>query len=382
MLKSKLSKDWKDIDEIIIYGLGLVSERCIEKLITDFKVPFIIDQKKNGTHYKGISVIAYKDAAAVIKAQKKKIVITTSQKVYVEIRKILLQDGLSEYQDFCRVEQFAVEWYWEYRKQINIVQVNTAVTTYCSLNCAKCNMFMPYYKKRKHFSFEEMKEDMDLLLKNVDYIFLYMFLGGEPFLNPELHKIITYAGQAYPEKIGRLIITTNAMVVPDNQTLDVLKKYDVRVVISDYTAAVAYKEKLDHFIEIMQKRKILYSMNETLEWKDFGFPDKVFDWGEDTKRLNEHMIKCAPLFHGVNDGKFYYCHIIWSAQKAGIFKNGCNDYIELKELDSSKLEDRRKLSQFSMGNWEKGYLDFCRFCGGCGEDNLHDIPVGEQAHRE
>lgn len=371
-----------NIDEIILYGLGLVSERCIEKLITDFKVPFIIDQKKCGTFYKEIPVLAYKDAAAKIKSSKKKIVIMTSQKVYSEIKKILIKDELVEYQDFCRVEQFAVEWYWEYRRKTNIFQVNTAVTTYCSLNCLKCNMFIPHYKERKHSSFEEMKEDMDLLLKNVDYIFLYMFLGGEPFLNPELHKIIAYAGQTYPQKIGRLSITTNAMVIPDDHTLDVLKNYDARVVISDYTAAATYRDKLDHFIEIMKKRNILYSMNETLEWKDFGFPDEIFDGGGvDKEQLRKHMLKCAPLFHGVNDGKFYYCHIIWSAEKAGIFENACNDYIDLKELDSEKLEDRRKLSQFSMGNWEKGYLDFCRFCGGCGEDNSHYVPIGEQIRR-
>lgn len=384
MLNSKLSKDWKDIDEIVLYGLGLVSERCIEKLIKDFKITFIIDQKKSGTSYKGIRVISYQDAADMIKDRKKKIVITASQKVYVGIRNLLLKDGLVEYRDFCRAEQFAVEWYWKYRKSINIVQVNTAVTTYCTLNCVKCNMFMPHYKNRKHFSFEEMKRDMDLLLKNVDYIFMYMFLGGEPFLNTELYKIITYAGQTYPEKIGKLAITTNAMVMPDDQTLDALKKYDVRVFISDYTASVSYKGRLDQFITVMKQRNILYSMNETLEWKDFGFPDEKFDWGgvEDKEKVKEHMLKCAPLFHGVNDEKFYFCHISWSAEKAGIFKNAYNDYVELKELDSNKLEDRRKLSQFSMGNWEKGYLDLCRFCGGCGEDNLHFVPIGEQFHRK
>ena len=103
---------------------------------------------------------------------------------------------------------------------------------------------------------------------------------------------------------------------------------------------------------------------------------------EDKEKVKEHMLKCAPLFHGVNDEKFYFCHISWSAEKAGIFKNAYNDYVELKELDSNKLEDRRKLSQFSMGNWEKGYLDLCRFCGGCGEDNLHFVPIGEQFHRK
>lgn len=273
------SDSWQGIDEIVLYGLGLVSERCIEKLTADFKVAFIIDRKKRGTKYQGISVFAYEDVEMLIKSEKKKIVVTTSQKVYIEIKNMLEKEGFEEYEDFCWVEIFAVEWYWKNRNQMNIFQVDTAVTTFCTFNCKNCNMFLPYYKERKHYSFEELKADMDLLLKNTDYIFVYMFLGGEPFLNPYLHQIIEYAGKTYTDRIGRLSITTNASVIPDEHTLHILKKYHVRIVISDYTKVIDYHETFCKFTETIKERKIAYTINRTLEWKDFGFPETKSDWG-------------------------------------------------------------------------------------------------------
>ncbi len=375
------SDSWQGIDEIVLYGLGLVSERCIEKLTADFKVAFIIDRKKRGTKYQGISVFAYEDVEMLIKSEKKKIVVTTSQKVYIEIKNMLEKEGFEEYEDFCWVEIFAVEWYWKNRNQMNIFQVDTAVTTFCTFNCKNCNMFLPYYKERKHYSFEELKADMDLLLKNTDYIFVYMFLGGEPFLNPHLHQIIEYAGKTYADRIGRLSITTNASVIPDEHTLHILKKYHVRIVISDYTKVIDYHETFCKFTETIKERKIAYTINRTLEWKDFGFPETKSDWGGVAaipQNLRMHMAACSPLCHGINDGKFYYCHIIWSAQKAGLFQNQADDYMELGQLDPANAADQRKLSQFSSGNFEKGYLELCRYCGGFGADNQCYVPAGVQ----
>lgn len=373
-----LDNSWKGIDEIIIYGLGLVSDRFIDKILQDFHVPYIIDYKKKGTEYRGIPVVGFESVKEDIKVKKTKIVVMTSQRIYCDIRRIMEADGLIEWKDFCRIEQFVVEWYQTNRHMVNIIQVNTAVTTWCTLNCEKCNMFMPYYEdqKRHHYTFSEMKEDVDVLLSFVDYIFLYSFLGGEPFLNKELKDIIAYIGESYPDKIGKLGLTTNGTVIPDDVTLQQLKKYHVLVSISDYTAGVPYREKIESLIETLEQWGIQYTRNEMDEWKDFGFPEKPFHWGKDGVR--EHMRNCSPLFHGVNDKKLYYCHVIWSADKAGIYTVPKQDYIDLTELDPTKNEDREKVSRYCAGDCERGFLGFCMVCGGCGEDNERIIPVGVQ----
>lgn len=374
----KLTEDWRNIDTIVIYGFGSVADRFIDKILRDFTVPYIIDYKKKGTQYQDIPVVGYEVIQSEVKEKRLKIVVMTSQRIYSEIRRVLEADGLVELADFCRIEQFAVEWYYTSRNMINIIQVNTAVTTWCTLNCEKCNMFMPHYdnNNRKHYSFSEMKEDIDILLSFVDYIFLYSFLGGEPFLNKELKDIIAYVGDTYPERIGKLGLTTNGTIIPDDETLQQLKKYNVTVSISDYTAAVPYQEKMEAFINTLNQWGIYYTKNLMTEWKDFGFPEMPFHWGK--AGVYEHMRNCSPLFHGINDKKLYYCHVVWSADKAGIYTAPKQDYIDLMELNPQKAEDREKVSLYCTGHCERGFLGFCMVCGGCGEDNKRIIPAGVQ----
>lgn len=376
----KMSAEWNNINKVVLYGMGLVADRFIDKIIRDFDVPFIIDKKKAGENYKDINIVTLETVVDQIKQSEYKIVVMTSRKVYEDIKTVLEGNNFEEYKDFCHVEKFAIEWYWQNKQQINIVQVNTAITTSCTLNCTNCNMFMPYYKNKTTYGFDEMKGDIDILMKNIDYLFCYMLLGGEPFLNPDLGKIIEYTRGKYAEKIGKISVTTNGTVLPCKETLEVLKKNNVRVVISNYTAAVDYTKKYEMFIQTLEEWGIAYTVNITLEWRDFGFPVKPFNWGS-AENVAAHMISCSPLFHGLNDGKFYYCHVIWSAEKANLYKVSEHDYIDLRKLDSSSIEDKRRLSEYSMGIWEKKYLDFCKVCGGCGDDNQNYVQAGAQMKR-
>jgi hypothetical protein len=94
------------------------------------------------------------------------------------------------------------------------------------------------------------------------------------------------------------------------------------------------------------------------------------------------MTSCAPLFHGINGKKVYYCHIIWSAEQAGLYTVPEQDYIDLEKLQPDNPDDRSKLIRYCAGQCERGFLGLCMLCGGCGEDNTFVIPVGEQAERK
>ncbi len=378
MQNKPLNETWNGIETIIVYGMGLVASRFIDKMMQDFQIPFMIDYKKRGTKYRNIPIVAYEEAREELIQKKTKIVVMTSQRVYCDIQKILEEDGMTEGEDFCRIEQFVVEWYWTNRNMVNVIQVNTAVTTWCSLNCEKCNMFMPYYDNsvRHHYSIQEMKDDIDIFLSYVDYLFCYDILGGEPFLNRELKDLIEYIGENYPHKVGRMEITTNGTIVPEDEVLLRIKKYNVMISISDYTEGLPYKEKMESLIKRLDEWEIPYIRNSMTEWKDFGFPKEPFHWGKEN--VCEHMKSCSPLFHGINDKKLYYCHVIWSAEKAGLYTVPKQDYIDLTQLDCNNLSDRKKVSNYCTGECERGFLGFCMVCGGCGADNTRVIPVGVQ----
>ena len=55
----KLKEDWKDIKEIILYGLGNVTKQHIDTLAKDFRILAIIDNdpKKKNTVFRNIPVL-------------------------------------------------------------------------------------------------------------------------------------------------------------------------------------------------------------------------------------------------------------------------------------------------------------------------------------
>lgn len=62
----------------------------------------------------------------------------------------------------------------------------------CNLNCKACLNFTPYIKKHRVLDFESVKADIDEFFSVVDYTMLFMVTGGEPFIYPELAKVLEY----------------------------------------------------------------------------------------------------------------------------------------------------------------------------------------------
>lgn len=94
------------------------------------------------------------------------------------------------------------------------------------------------------------------------------------------------------------------------------------------------------------------------------------------------MLCCAPEFHGLNDGRFYYCHVAWSAEKAGLFSLKDSDYLDLTLIDRCSKTDCRKIIEHADGNIDGGYVSLCAKCMGCGPDNNRYIPVGKQWEKQ
>lgn len=76
-----------------------------------------------------------------------KIIVMTGGKEYRNIAYELEKIGLKENKDFCSIEIFISDWYWEKFHLNCLLEVHTAVTMRCTLQCKNCNMFVPYYKK-------------------------------------------------------------------------------------------------------------------------------------------------------------------------------------------------------------------------------------------
>ncbi len=375
-LLNRLTSDWKDIDGIIPYGVGLGASHSLKRIMKDFNVPFLvdIDESKWNRKFLGLDIIG--PEAMLRLRNQRKIIVTIAPRRYEEIKKQFTAYGLAEYKDFCHIREFAVEWYYKYRRECCIFTIDVAITTECTLLCGHCNMFTPYYRKRTSCSFSDMKNNFDLLFGRVDFVFVLRILGGEPLLNRDLERIVEYLHQCHGAKFGTVTITTNGTMIPDEELLTVCKRYDVVFEISNYKGATKDRNQTGLLTAVLREKGISYTRRDNLVWRDFHFPAKRFLVEESSAR--RHMMECDPGWRGLNDGKFYFCNCAWSAEKAGLFALEKADYIDLVELREHAEEDRMKLLKYSLGVMENGYMSFCRVCAGCGPDNGSHVVAGEQ----
>lgn len=374
MQRCKLSADWADLKEIIMYGYGTIGQACLGSILNDFSVPYIIDtdEQKQGRKISGINIVSLEVGLRQIGGRK--IIVSTGGRSYLEISKVLKETGLREYKDFCSIEYFITEWYWNYEQKNCLMEIHTAVTMQCSLKCKHCNMFVPHYSDKLVYPLQTLKDEFDLLFSKVDFVFCITLLGGEPLLYPQITELIQYLVDSYKENIGTIKIITNGTVVPKDEFFSIMKDYPVWISISDYTNQVQYAGKLNRLIEKIRQYSLKYTVTKMESWNDFYFPGRQIKI--EKNKCAAHMNECAPIFHGYNDKKIYYCHVAWSAGKMGKFKLSENDYVDLTKINDD--ESRHQIAEHCLGIIDGGYISFCQFCGGCGKDNTSYVIAGEQ----
>jgi organic radical activating enzyme len=249
-------------------------------------------------------------------------------------------------------------WPLKYENKVHIFQTDVLVTERCTLACSHCNMFMPHFESPNHRTLDILKSDIDLFFSKVDYVSVFHLVGGEPFLNPNIEDVIRHVVSNYISKIDKLIITTNGTILPKQSTLDLLKSNDVILSVSDYTDKLEnIKTKVLKVIETFKSQNINHYVRTEIEWYDFG--DLRIKKNLPTDELIKHFDSCTAPFRGLNDGKFYYCHLNTSAVRTNIFPLNDNDYVS---LDGVSSED---LIKFDLGYTDLGYITFCDNCNGC-----------------
>ncbi|WWR15766.1 radical SAM protein [Lachnospiraceae bacterium JLR.KK008] len=372
----RLSEDWKEINEIVLYGAGTVSKICkglFEKVNVNIICVIDQDTDKQGKEWNGIPIISYTEAKEKIIG--KKIVVMTAHAAYNDISVFLDRQGLTEFEDYCRLGQFICEWFWNARGMNCVYHVDMTVTTKCTFNCQGCNMFIPYYEKHFHYTLEQLKRNIDQFFSRIDYVVYFGLIGGEPMLNPVLKDVIVYLEENYGSQFGTISYASNGSVLPSYEILEVMKKYGTHIVVSDYSDQIPYQERLDLLEARFKEYGIHYDRKPSIIWCDFGFPESPFRRNE--IELKEHLACCRPEWNGLNDGKFYYCNVSWSAEKSGRYKLCPEDYIILEEIDPEDKYACHKLVELSRGT-----SSFCRICGGCGKDNTNYIPAGLQINND
>jgi organic radical activating enzyme len=271
-----------------------------------------------------------------------------------------------DYQIYLEEHEIKHTWYkniasiWphEYLNKVHIFQSDVLVTEKCNLNCSHCNMFIPHFEMPKHRELDTMIKDIDSYFNIVDYVSVFHLVGGEPFLHPQIENVIQHILSNYIDKIDKFIITTNGSIAPKPSTIELLKSSNVILSVSNYSDKLQkLKNKVEKVIGIYKSNGIKHYVRNEIEWYDFG--DLRVKKNLPTDKLIKHFDSCTAPFRGLNDGKFYYCHLNTGAVLTKLFPLDKNDYVE---IDKISKED---LLKFDLGYTNLGYITFCDNCNGC-----------------
>ena len=374
-------KYWKKLDKIVIFGFGRQGKKRYSTLKRDFDIAAIVDNslEKQGRQIDEHIILSFDQAVSFL--QQYKIIVTTSQYYYQAIRGQLSSIGLNEYVDYIMYQQFVTEWYYKYRNKVNVLKTDISLTTLCTLNCENCMQFLPYWKdgRRKENPLEEIKENVDIYFACVDYLLDLDVVGGEPFLYRNLNEFIRYIGENYRNRIGYIGFITNGMIVPEEETLELLSKYSMDVSISDYSEDIEYKHQIEKLCEKLEQYDISYMRNKQIDWFDFGFPKDLYHY--EGEAAVQHMQCCNSIEHILDDKKLFYCGLEWSAQKGGLYPIEEKAYVDLVDIKEGRV-DRKDILEMILANIEGGCMEFCKVCGGFGIDNNNRVATAKQMPRE
>lgn len=371
-----LDSDWENIEEIIPFGYGRIGRRVIGKLEEHFRIPFIIDNNPEWvtkkTNYPIYSLNAAKEFVG-----NRKIVVTTTDHMYLSAKRDLEDAGFVENKNFCILSHFFGEWHMKYKNLLYISKIDTIITSRCTLPCPHCSMHIHDCDMPMDYPLEKLCKNFDIAFKVIDYVMEYSLFGGEPFIYKDLDKLITYLMSNYGDKIGRLVLITNGNVKPTEEIWDVLVRYNVMLSISNYTHRYNYKETQEAFLAKVQEKGIEYSFNDELIWKNVGYPESPANIPDNKAR--EHFKICGHSTFSINEGRLYFCDSMYGAEVNTGYHTKPDDIVDIENYirDYGIDETKRRILEYIEGNInDLGCPSYCQLCRGVGDDNDLIIEAG------
>ncbi len=372
----KFISEWNLDTEYVLFG---ASKECIQFIRTIdlllgenvLKIKYIVDHNvENQTTLKNINEISsfyHQSKNIEVKRKNIELIHIDNFKITPNTQVIVTTDVYKQkYKEF--LEENGVKWTWykniasiwpyKYKNIVHIFQSDVLVTEKCSLNCSHCNMFMPHYEFPIHRELDTIISDIDSYFNIVDYVSVFHLVGGEPFLYPNIENVIKHILENYITKIDKLIITTNGTILPKDTIIQLLKDNDVILSVSDYSDKLEFvKSKITKVLNVYKNNNINHYVRNEIEWYDFG--DLRVKKNLPTDDLIKHFDSCTAPFRGLNDGKFYYCHLNTSAVRTKLFPLSENDYVDINTIS------KEDLLKFDLGYTDLGYITFCDNCNGC-----------------
>lgn len=263
-----------------------------------------------------------------------------------------------------------IEDYLTGDEELVVGSIDVCMTTRCDLKCKGCGSLMPMYEHPKDIELDLIIKSLDRFFSVVDKVFRVNVIGGEPFLYPNMDKIIEYLNQK--DQVVKVVVPTNGTVAPENPNLyEALRNPKNHVRISHYEA---FDKRTGKLLEKLKFEGVDFSVKQfgenTYLWYDFGdFELRNRTNEELTKQYYECEVEWMSLFRG----KLYPCPR--AAHSIDLGLQPCNgNFVDIADESISLDELKRNIEKFV---YETPFYPACNRCNR-GTNLCPVIPVAEQ----
>lgn len=178
-----------------------------------------------------------------------------------------------------------------------------------------------------------------------------ILIGGEPLLVKNLNEFLEFV--ATKRKIKNIYIVSNGTLVPSDKLISAMKKYRKKFTywLSDYSGNEKLQPilKKEQIFNILNKHKIKYVFNESLQWNACSPP-------KDNKRSREDIIayykRCLHPCLSVISGKLTQCPRTSTYLTLGMLPSN------ILSLDLKKNIKKKDLYEF----YNNDYYPSCNYC--------------------
>lgn len=233
--------------------------------------------------------------------------------------------------------------------------VTLIVNQRCSLKCKYCTSYMNEYpaEERINFPLERICKDVDRFFGAVDGVGTITVMGGEPFLHPEISKIIEHLCQW--KNFGLISIATSATCVIKKEQLVGLHDERVNVSFSNYTPSISEGQKKLFYqnIELMKEAGVQHTVG--LFSPEWIIPFTLRNKHNSDERAQSYKSDCDH-WHQIKNGKVHPCDLAQSIYSLHI-ADYPTDYIDLDQHEGEEL--REKLIEYH----NRPFYESCRHHG-------------------
>lgn len=248
-------------------------------------------------------------------------------------------------------------------EKLNLRRLAIIPTLVCTLNCKLCSNYIPLFKGNvNHVPVEELIRDIDKIFEIVDYTEWLQFVGGEIFMRKDLWQVYKHLLN-YKDRFDKLILITNATVLPCEKDIEIFKNYgnNIQIQISDYGK---YSYKINELVDILNDNNIPYVVKKYHgEIQHYGgwidntsFEDK----GRTEDELIEQHKNCGQVgmmnYH-MYRGKIQGCARSLLASELGKIIPADRDYVDLYD-ESQTIEEKK----YIIAHFNDSPRVSCRSC--------------------